>query len=105
MLSDPGGPGLAGLGSESAIHAKAARRFKFAELQHRAPIMMTRIGLSVASDSEKTSNLNKYLPSRYYSAMEAHEDNSLLSPGPIKAAADSDRSEPTTMTILVAKVS
>jgi hypothetical protein len=82
VLADPGGPGLAGLGSESVKDIKAARRF--AELQRRAPIR--------GAASEKTSN--KYL--RYYSAMEpeANED-SLLSP--ITAAAD--RSEPTTVLV------
>ncbi len=72
MLSDPGGPGLAGLGSESAIdvNLKAARRFK-----QVCRAATPRACKSIAS--EKTSN--KYL--RYYSAMdsEAHEDDFLLS--------------------------
>jgi hypothetical protein len=43
LAADPGGPGLVGLGSESAIDVKpeaAARRF--AELQRRAPIRALR---------------------------------------------------------------
>ncbi len=44
MLTDPGGPGLAGLpvreslGSESAIDVKVARRFAELPVQRRAPI-------------------------------------------------------------------
>jgi hypothetical protein len=59
VLAHPGGPGLAGLISESAIGVKAARRF--AELQ---PWPRASKG---AAAGEKTSN--KYL--RYYSAMDS----------------------------------
>ncbi len=75
-------PGLAGPGSESAIDVKAARRFAEQAATPRA---------YMGSAGEKTSN--KYL--RYYSAMEpeAHAEDSLLSPGPITAAADRSESE------------
>ena len=45
MIADPGGPGLAGLGSESVIDVKAARHF--AELQRRAPVTSAKWGVHI----------------------------------------------------------
>ncbi len=73
MLADPGGPGLAGLGSESAIDVKAAARRGSALCGAATP----RAYKGAASEKTVTSNKNL----RYYSAMEAHaEDHELTQP-------------------------
>ncbi len=62
MLADPGGQGLAGLGSESAIDVKAAWRFK---CRVASATQYKGAAADAARNSEKGSN--EYL--QYYSAM------------------------------------
>ncbi len=64
MLADPGGQGLAGLGSKSAIDVKAAWRFK-CRVASATPCAYKGAAAEAARNSEKGSN--KYL--QYYSAM------------------------------------